>query len=255
MQNPLYLLLVLTLLTTKQLSAQVVVTQEPESSTPKDTVVLIEPVLPAFKLEESGLIFLFNRSYTFRNLQTNEGLFGDTLGERAKEYGLNTWSYGLGFRSKVASHVFIGAGINLLQHGEQYAFKAADSTYSYSSIYRYTAMPLFVQYVTGKKLELTATLGVMPAMFFNYRRFITYTNPQNVETSETVEANNGDQRFTSTVLFTFASVGAQYQFSPNWKIFAQPEFRYQLGSSYTKTNPFKHQSYAIGASMGLVYLL
>ena len=56
-------------------------------------------------LSATSLYFNTNWSYTPRKLEVNEGLFGDSLGERANETAGNRWSFGLGFRNQIHKNI------------------------------------------------------------------------------------------------------------------------------------------------------
>lgn len=62
------------------------------------------------KKEPTGtsIYFVSNWSATNRSLTENGDLFGEPLGERANETGLNTWSFGLGFQNEFTKTFHVG---------------------------------------------------------------------------------------------------------------------------------------------------
>src|SRR5690606_27624532 len=86
--------------------------------------------------DEATEVFLgVNWSKTNRRLETNKNIFGDSIGPRADEVGINTWSFGLGVRAKVNRFLLFEGGISYLKNGEKYDFQGTDTSYSYTNEY------------------------------------------------------------------------------------------------------------------------
>lgn len=191
-----------------------------------------------------------NWSFTTRKLIPNEGFFGDSLGERANETGLGTFSYGIGLRNKINEFLKWEGGISFLQNGEKYSFASElnDSTYSYTSTYRYIGMPIKLYYAYGNSIQLMAGVGVLPQMFLHQRQQIKYTSAENESFEEELKSKIGFSSFTMSAVF---NLGANFKLGESWSITVLPEYRLQLTSSLSKNAGFKHYGRAIGLNLGI----
>jgi hypothetical protein len=189
-----------------------------------------------------------NWSFTTRKLIPNDGFFGDSLGERANETGLGAFSYGIGVRNAINTHLKWEGGIAFLQNGEKYSFSAtdSDSTYAYAHTYRYIGMPFKLYYTYGDKIQLMAGVGLLPQMFLHQRQRIEYTNVEGENFEEEQKLKIG---FNSFVLSTVFNLGASFKLSESWSISVLPEYRLQFGSSLVKNAPFKHFGRAAGLNV------
>lgn len=195
---------------------------------------------------------LSNWSNTNRRLIENEGLYGDTLGQRRLEEGLNIWSFGIGIRSRITEHISWQGGISLTRNGESYNFEGTDSTYAYQTRYSYIGMPVKVNYVTGDKFRFIGGIGLIPQMFVRYSQDRQWTTTTNHQESELVKTNVG---YNTVVLSGIISAGAQVRYSDRYIFSVIPEYRYQFNSSYVTKDSFKHFGRAFGVNISLSYLL
>lgn len=190
-----------------------------------------------------------NWSVTNRRLEVNTSVFGDSLGARADETGLNTWSFSLGMRNRINSYLMWEGGISFLRNGETYDFEEADSSYAYTSTYSYIGMPLKLYYTYGKeKLRLQVGGGLIPQMALNFRQDIRYRDAEGGEFTEEIKTKVGQSSFAIALV---ASIGVNYELGSGWGLYLQPEYRYQLTSSYLKTEPYLHYGTALGISFGI----
>lgn len=189
-----------------------------------------------------------NWSVSNRKLIENPSIFGDSLGIRANEVALNTWSFGIGLRNRINQYLMWEGGIAYLRNGESYSFEDIDSSYSYQSTYTYVGMPLKLYFTYGNKVRLQVGGGLIPQMFVNFKQSSNWTNAQDESDSEEIKTKIG---YNSFVVSAVANIGISYRFENNWGVYLMPEYRYQLGSSYLKTNKFKHYGSALGVSFGL----
>lgn len=203
--------------------------------------------------EKSGDTEIFlgtNWSVTDRILIENKGLFGDSLGERAKEIGVNRWSFGLGFRTKLNNYLMCEGGVSYLQNGESYSFEGIDTSSTYTNSYQYIGMPIKLYYFYGqKKLRFQVGVGVVPQMALKFKQTSKTIDSDDNEISESVETKIG---FSSFVVSIVGNIGIQYEFMPTWSIYVMPEYRRQLTSSYLNTNKYQHFGTALGVSVGFV---
>jgi hypothetical protein len=203
------------------------------------------------KKEPTGtsIYFVSNWSATNRSLIENGDLFGEPLGERAVETGLNTWSFGLGFQNEFAKHFMWDGGISFLRNGESYSFVGTDSAYSYQTTYSYISMPLRVNYVIGKDFKFYAGGGLVPQMFLGYKQDRQWTRADNSEESETIKSKSG---YNSFVISAVVNVGMMVNFNNGWSLLVSPEARFQLNSSYMNQDAYVHKGKAYGVTFGLV---
>ncbi|MCH2225529.1 MAG: hypothetical protein MK066_12230 [Crocinitomicaceae bacterium] len=200
-------------------------------------------------------IYLFtNWSNTFSDLSENEGLYGDDLGEREFESSLNTWSYGLGFRSRLNDFLIFEGGVSLTENGESYSFVGTDTAYSYKTKYTYFSMPLKVVYYhdimfdNNTGITFFAGAGLMPQMFSRFKQDIEITNSENTVTNETVERRDETSTFVLSAVF---NIGIQYQFMNNWSLMFIPEYRRHITDSYTEFDSYDHFGRALGFNVGI----
>ena len=197
----------------------------------------------------TSIYFVANWSATNRILSENTGLFGDPLGERANEVGLNTWSFGTGFQNEFSKHFFWDGGISYLRNGESYSFKGTDTAYAYQTTYSYITMPLRVNYFIGKEFKFFAGAGLVPQMFLGYKQERQWTRADNSEETETVKLRSGYNPF---VISAAVNVGMMMNFNNGWSLLVSPEARFQLNSSYMNQASYIHKGRIYGVSFGLV---
>jgi hypothetical protein len=202
--------------------------------------------------EHSTALFLgANWSQTSRILSPNTGYFGEELGERAVEGSLNTWSYFLGVRGELKAGFFWDGGLAFLQNGESYSYKnpATDSSFSYKTTYSYVGMPLKINYAYGKALRIYGGAGLLPQMFFGYKQQQEWTTVENRGFTNDITTKSG---YNSFVLSAVASIGLELSIHNNWRIFASPELRWQLNSSYLSQDAYIHKGRVYGITFGLI---
>lgn len=225
-----------------------------ESEPKKDTLIKLKnDIKPKREIDGSTEVFLGTIwSKSDRKLIENGDLFGDSLGERANEKNLSTWSYVLGFRNYLTPHFAIEGGIGLYKNGESYHYEGADSTFDYQTTYTYIAMPLKFNYCYGNEIRFMSGIGIIPAMFSQYRQTQQWKNSVNEKGEDKITTKNG---YNSFIISGCINAGIQLKYSPAWSIYIMPEYRFQLNSSYTKIDAFKHYSRAYGVNFGFVYQL
>ena len=245
------------ILTVQNVSAQIVVGgNETKADEPKVVQEKPREKKVFTKTGNNALVFHFNRSNSFRILKENEGLFADSLGYRANETQIKVNSFGLGYRTNLAKSLNFGLGLYFMQNGEGYTMpERPDTAFSYISVYRHTAMPLYLEYTYGKDIQFVGIAGVMPAMFFNSNQKIMTTDSLNAEKTVNVKTKNGSSDFNSVTFSAFIGVGVNFRYADSWCFYIRPEYRFQLNSTYSKTSPYIHKATAFGLSFGLNYIL
>lgn len=203
-------------------------------------------------LSTTSIYINSNWSYTPRKLITNEGLFGDSLGERANEKAGNKWSFGLGFRTQIHKHFALEGGISFLRNSEKYDFDGVDTAYSYVSEYSYIALPIKLYYTYGESIKFIGGVGVTPQMFVRYKQERNWKSSDGKEESEKFKSTTGFNSFTISATI---SAGVEVELGKRVGVQLIPEYRIQLTSSNNKQDPYKHFARAIGINAGLVIRL
>lgn len=199
----------------------------------------------------SAIYFSANWSKSFRYLESNGELYGDSLGLRANETSLNTWSYGVGIQNQLTKHLMWDGGISVVNNGESYLFTGKDTSYAYQTFYKYISMPLRLHYTysMGSALKLFVGGGLLPQLFSSYRQERQWTTSKNYKDEETIKTKTGYNSFALSALF---NVGFMLNFDNNWSLLVSPEARIQFNSSYTKLSEYVHKNRAYGVTFGLV---
>jgi len=203
-------------------------------------------------LSATSIYINANWSYTPRKLEVNEGLFGDSLGERANEEPGNRWSFGLGFRNQVHKNIALEGGIAFMRNSEKYNFEGTDTSYSYVTEYSYLAIPIKVYYTYGKDFKFLGGVGITPQMFVRYKQERNWETTDGKSESETFKATTG---FNSFAISATISAGVQIELGKRVSLQVIPEYRIQLNSSNTKQDAYKHYARAIGVNAGIVVRL
>lgn len=189
-----------------------------------------------------------NWSQTFRTLQENTGLFGKELGERANEYALNTWSYGIGFRSRINEYLAWEGGMAYLSNGEGYRFEDTDTIFEYTNKYNYIAMPVKLNFLYGKDFGFIASAGVIPQMFISVKHTEHWRDSGNSTGNVEEIHKNGYNSFVASAVF---NVGGFVRFNKKWVLGFIPEYRFQFINSYKSTDPYLHYGRALGFNISL----
>lgn len=204
--------------------------------------------------DEATEVFLgANWSKTNRRLETNKNIFGDSIGERENEIGINTWSGSIGIRTKINQFLLFEGGISYLQNGEKYDFQGTDTSFSYTNKYNFIGMPLKLYYYYEKNnFRFQVGVGGIPQMALKFSQETRSMNSEGAEETSSIKTKVGVNSF---VFSAVANIGFQYEFMPTWSVYLLPEYRVQLNSSYLNSNKFKHYGNALGVSFGLVKAL
>jgi hypothetical protein len=201
------------------------------------------------EIADNSFIMAFDLGQSYRNLQPTTGLFGKPLGSKEDETPSLNFAANVGIRSKLAQNYFFVGGIGLAQYGEQYALSLPDSSSTYKTSYRHLALPLGIQYVIGRKIRFSASLGFQPQLFMRYRQESTIRNSENAESKETIKQNTTIQPFT---LATFAELGLEIPLDNKVSLIVSPLFRYQLTSTFQRQTPHRHNAFYGGLKVGMI---
>jgi hypothetical protein len=201
--------------------------------------------------DSSTLFYVdFQRMNTTPQLTQNTSFLTVPLGERANESTLKVWSYQFGLCSPLTKNLSFDGGLAMIQTGEQYAWSSTttDSSYRYTTKYRYFGMPLQVKYQTGRDIVFFMGAGVMPQLFQSYHQDIAWTDSLGNAGKKSL---NDESMCQSFVLTAIASTGVQLHFKSNYGLRFSLNYRYQLTNSYGPYQYFKHFSTGIGGGVAL----
>lgn len=247
-----FILLIAVLFYTNSSISQLLI-GEPTSTTKKEekkrTGTLKTDTIGLQNKESTTAAYLVsNWSKSYRLLEKNGDVYGDTLGIRSDEKNLTTWSFGIGMQSQINKHLMWDGGIALLRNGESYSFTGSDSTFASQTYYSYISMPVRINYTIGNEIKFYAGAGLIPQMFTGYRQEQQWTTSLDAKVEETIKTKNG---YNSFVLSSVFNIGLIISFQNNWSLIVSPEARIQLNSSYEKLNGFIHKGRAFGITFGL----
>jgi opacity protein-like surface antigen len=247
-----FILLIAVFLFTNTIIGQIMIgepTSEQKKQKQKSKSTAVADTIGLKKKESTTAAYLVsNWSKSYRSLEKNGDVYGDTLGIRADEKNLTTWSFGIGMQSQINKHVMWDGGISFLRNGESYSYVASDTSFSYQNFYSYISMPVRINYTIGKDLKFYVGAGLIPQMFTGYRQEKQWTTSTDAKVEETVKTKIG---YSSVVLSSVFNVGLILNFKNNWALMVSPEARIQLTSSYPRLDGFIHKGRAYGITFGL----
>ncbi|MDG1427615.1 MAG: outer membrane beta-barrel protein [Crocinitomicaceae bacterium] len=211
----------------------------------------VEPV-EGQKDDATEIYLVSNWSRTSSLLTESEELSAEPLGDREFESFLNTWSFGLGYRTRVNKYLSIQGGISYLRNGESFKYETPDSLFTYNTTYSYIAMPVKALFTYGNEIKVFAGGGLTPQLFSGYRQDLEWKTEKNATGSETIKRKNG---YSSFVLSASVNIGVQLKFSKRWALLFMPEYRIQLTDSYEQLDAYDHFGRALGFDLGLTMYL
>lgn len=187
---------------------------------------------------------------TSPNVTQNTDFLSTPLGERAYETALKVWSFQFGIVAPISRHFAFDGGLALIQNGEQYQWNASstDSSYDYTTKYRYFGMPIQLKYQTGKDFVFFVGAGLTPQLFQSYEQNIHWTDSLNNNSKLTLTDETMCQSF---VLSATGSTGIHVHFKSNYGLRISLNYRYQLTNSYGPYQDYKHFSSGLGGGIAL----
>lgn len=250
-----FLLITLTFAINTQIFAQIV-TNEEKKNDEKVEIEADEKITEQPNIEKSGIEIYagFSPSFTYRTLSENEGIFGDSLGERENEVGEWISSFELGIRNDLTDNLQLQFGVGFSRNRESYSYESteSDSVYRYVNTYRHISFPIRLSYEYGDEIAFFGGIGLMPKAFLSMKKVETTIDINNQESDFTTVEREG---FNFFVIDAIGSLGTKIQFNPHYGIFATLEARRQLTNNFMDQEPYIRKPYALGFNMGIqVYL-
>ena len=147
----------------------------------------------------------------------------------------------------------VNTGLSLTQNGEAYGWDSAenDSSFMYSTIYRYISLPISLSAAYGKKIKVRLSAGLVPSIFSGYKQSQEWTDADGSEYDEEITIQD-DLNFFK--LSAQASIGIEYFFG---KMSFRAAYLYiqQLNNSYKEYEDYIHRENAQGGQVTLTYFL
>tara|TARA_B100001287_G_scaffold134322_1_gene113081 strand:- start:2171 stop:2890 length:720 start_codon:yes stop_codon:yes gene_type:complete len=197
--------------------------------------------------------FNVNILNAFRSLIPNESHLNTPLGLRANETPLLCASYAIGVSIPINKTLKINTGLSFTQNGESYKWNSAenDSSFMYSSAYRYIALPISFSSAYGKKLKVHLAAGLIPSIFSGYKQNQEWTDSDGSEYDEEIKVQDDLNFFKISAQ---ASIGVEYFFG---KLSVRAAYLYiqQLNNSYKEFEDYIHRENTQGGQLTLTYLL
>jgi hypothetical protein len=145
--------------------SQIVIGSEPTQPTQQPKQEKAAKERKEITADWSEFYFGLQPMYTFRNLRTNEGLFGKPLGDKAEEFGSWVSSYGVGIRTTLKGNFILDIGTGVSRNRESFSINRPDSLFEYSNTFRHIAVPIKLGYNYGDQFAFYAAIGFMPKAF------------------------------------------------------------------------------------------
>lgn len=200
----------------------------------------------------SVVFFTANWSHTNRKLIENDGFFGDSLGMRADEEGIGSWSYNLGVRTRIKNYLEWEGGLSFMTNGEKLKVSNEDTSFNYTTRYSFISMPIKLYYSYGEDIRFFAGAGVVPQMFMRTKQSISYLNEAGESVKEENVYKSGYTSFAFSVVF---NLGVEISMGERLGLLILPEYKHQLTSTYVKNDSYKHYGRSLGVSFGLTMKL
>jgi hypothetical protein len=195
--------------------------------------------------------FSVNILNSFRSLVPNEAHLNTPLGLRANENALVCASYTLGVSMPIKKIFKVNTGLSLTQNGEAYGWDSNenDSSFMYSTIYRYISLPISLSAAYGKKIKVRLSAGLVPSIFSGYKQNQEWTDDDGSEYDQEITFQD-DLNFFK--LSAQASIGIEYFFG---KMSVRAAYLYiqQLNNSYKEYEDYIHRENAQGGQLTLTY--
>lgn len=210
--------------------------------------------IPTDGIDEFCFYLGAGRVYSNRSLDSNQSVFGASLGERAKETGLKTMSFQIGLRNRLSTYFSYDIGLALDRVGESYAFDDpnSDSAFSYTSRYTYYALPLQGLATFGKDFRFFIGGGLQPQLLAGFRQEQKWTTVLNSNDDATVKSTDGFNQFGLAAL---ATCGIQWRMSKRSSIYVLPTWTWNLLSTYDDQADYVHKSRSFNVKFGFVFHL
>ena len=209
---------------------------------------------PKFSFDTTTYVF-FNTNIlnSYRSLLPNESHLNTPLGLRENENPLVCTSFTIGVSIPVQKFLKVNTGLSFTQNGESYTWNSTDndSSFMYSSVYRYIALPISLSTSYGKKIKVRISAGLVPSIFSGYKQNQEWTDADGSEYDEEITIQD-DLNFFK--LSAQASIGIEYFFG---KLSVRAAYLYiqQLNNSYKEFEDYIHREHAQGGQLTLTYFL
>lgn len=198
------------------------------------------------------IYFGVSPAYTYRTLEINDNLFGQSIGYRENETGKWTTGFNAGVRNKINNFLKLEIGVGYSSNKEAYDFTESDSVFRYINTYRHISFPIRMAYTFGDDISFYGALGIIPKAFMSMKREVTVLDiNNNEETIKTIERD----KFNMFLIDAVATIGTQIKFNQHYGVFVMAEARRQLNNTFNSQSAHNRKPYTLGFNIGIeVYL-
>jgi len=193
----------------------------------------------------------FQRTHSYRILQSNTEFLNTPLGQRADETPMYVWSYGAGILTNLGRFGRLETGIQWIQNGEGFHYSSPinDSSFHYESRYRYIGLPFAVMFTYGKKASFFIGPGLTPMLFSGFAQKTNWTNAYGSQNEERINIKNNS--YASAAIQVFGQIGFQIRGDSGWGSYVKGVYRRQISNTYSKYNDFIHRAIGWGIYAGI----
>lgn len=200
----------------------------------------------------SSIYFGAAPTTAFRQLDSANTVFGESLGYRADEEKFKTWSFNGGFRTPINKYLTLDIGFNFNQSGEKYSFDDpdSDSTYSYRNRYRDFGMPIQVYASYGSTFRWFIGGGIQPHMAISLNQKVDYKQ----ENGSPFESEQNSTEILNSLSFSAQfSAGFQWRWNKSVSVYFAPSYVFGLTNQYAKQEAFIYKRRVLEWKFGLCY--
>ncbi|MFM7473628.1 MAG: hypothetical protein ACKO00_06905 [Crocinitomicaceae bacterium] len=192
-----------------------------------------------------------------RDLSLNPFYTNTELGEKINETSRRLFSHQLGIRVPITKIVSVDAGISWIQNGENYSYEnqQSDSTFSYTSCYRYFGLPVNIMASVPLNPKNEGTLisvfirgGGIPHLYQSFLQKTEWTTTLGSKKSEKIKSMDNPSSF---MFSGHISSGLDLLSKTKWGLRIAIHYRYSLTNTFTKYGDYIHKPYGMGYSLSL----
>lgn len=199
--------------------------------------------------------FLFIGAGAFQSNTINKAthtIFSKPLGIKEDEKAVIVPVVGISYKIVLKNGFFVNFGLDYSQSGEKFDWKSttSDSSFSYQNKYHLLSVPLGVNYIYGKKVQLITGLGFAPNLTFgskNKTQIVT-TQKDKIDTKTQIQ-----DRMNDFNIYSYFQLGVQFRLTRGVYFYLLPEIRYSLFNTLNKQASYHRNYWQIGAHAGISF--
>lgn len=213
--------------------------------------------IPRTEEDVKNLPFIFVGGGVLSNSVINREtttIYGKPLGIKAEEVGRTVPIAGMSYKVVLDKGFYLSFGIDYSQSGEKFSWKASDSdsSFAYKNTYHLLSIPIGINYIYGKKVQLLTGLGIAPNLTAGSRNKteIITTEKTSIDTKTSIQERMNDFNISA-----YFQLGVQFKVGTGVYFFILPEARYSLMNTLNKQASYQRKFWQIGAQAGISFNL